>query len=228
MRTGVKKRIMNIRKYIAEFLVTFALVFCGTGAIIIDQETGGSITQVGIAVTFGLIVMSMIYAMGDVSGAHLNPAVSISFTLSGRFPFKNLLPFIVSQITGAIAASAVLRFLFPQNQFLGATIPSGSQSQSFVLEFILTFFLMLTIIHVSTGSKEKGVTAALAIGSVVGLEAMFAGPICGASMNPARSLAPAIISHHTEHLWIYFAGPIIGASAAVPIGKFLLSSGKGK
>ena len=134
MRTGVKKRIMNIRKYIAEFLGTFALVFCGTGAIIIDQETGGSITQVGIAVTFGLIVMSMIYAMGDVSGAHLNPAVSISFTLSGRFPFKNLLPFIVSQITGAIAASAVLRFLFPQNQFLGATIPSGSQSQSFGVE----------------------------------------------------------------------------------------------
>jgi len=228
MRTGVKKRIMNIRKYIAEFLGTFALVFCGTGAIIINQETGGSVTQVGIAFTFGLIVMSMIYAMGDVSGAHLNPAVSISFTLSGRFPFKNLLPFIVSQITGAIAASAVLRFLFPQNQFLGATIPSGSQSQSFVLEFILTFFLMLTIIHVSTGSKEQGATAALAIGSVVGLEAMFAVPICGASMNPARSLAPAIISHHTEHLWIYFAGPIIGASAAVPIGKFLLSSEKGK
>ena len=218
---------MNIKKYIAEFLGTFALVFCGTGAIIINQEIGGSITQVGIAITFGLIVMSMIYAMGDISGAHFNPAVSIAFTLSGRLPFKNLMPFIVSQVTGAIAASAVLRFLFPQNQLLGATIPRGSQSQSFVLEFILTFFLMLTIIHVATGSKERGVTAALAIGSVVGLEAMFAGPICGASMNPARSLAPAIISHHIEHLWIYFAGPIMGASAAVPIGKFLLSPGKG-
>jgi aquaporin Z len=218
---------MNIRKYIAEFLGTFALVFCGTGAIIINEEVSGSITQVGIAITFGLIVMSMIYAMGDISGAHFNPAVSIAFILSGRLPFKNLLPFIVSQVTGAIAASTVLRFLFPQNQLLGATMPRGSQSQSFVLEFILTFFLMLTIIHVATGSKERGVTAALAIGSVVGLEAMFAGPICGASMNPARSLAPAIISHHMEHLWIYFAGPIMGASAAAPIGKFLLSSAKG-
>jgi len=227
MRPESRKPIMNIRKYIAEFLGTFALVFCGTGAIIINEEVSGSITQVGIAITFGLIVMSMIYAMGDISGAHFNPAVSIAFTLSGRLPFKNLLPFIVSQVTGAIAASTVLRFLFPQNQLLGATMPSGSQSQSFVLEFILTFFLMLTIIHVATGSKERGVTAALAIGSVVGLEAMFAGPICGASMNPARSLAPAIISHHMEHLWIYFAGPIMGASAAAPIGKFLLSSAKG-
>lgn len=220
--------LINIRKYIAEFIGTFALVFCGTGAIIINQETGGIITHVGIAITFGLIIMSMIYAMGDISGAHLNPAVSIGFTLLGNFPFKNLFPFIISQTIGAIAASGVLRFLFPQNELLGATIPIGSQAQSFVLELMLTFFLMLTIIHVATGSKEQGMTAGLAIGSVVALEAMFAGPICGASMNPARSLAPAIISRHTEHLWIYFTAPILGACAAIPVGKFLLSSKKRK
>lgn len=210
-----------MKKYVAEFIGTFALVFCGTGAIVINQETGGAVTHVGIAITFGLIVMSMIYAFGNISGAHLNPAVSIAFTLSGRFSVKELLPYIISQIAGALLASLVLKFLFPDNESLGSTLPLGSDMQSFVLEFILTFFLMLVIINVATGSKEQGMFAGLAIGSVVLLEAMFAGPICGASMNPARSLAPAVISGQLAHLWIYLTATIVGAALAVPVWKFL-------
>lgn len=210
-----------MKKYVAEFIGTFALVFCGTGAIVINQETGGAVTHVGIAITFGLIVMSMIYAFGNISGAHLNPAVSIAFTLSGRFSVKELFPYIISQIAGALFASLILKFLFPANELLGATLPKGSDMQSFVLEFILTFFLMLVIINVATGSKEQGMFAGLAIGSVVLLEAMFAGPVSGASMNPARSLAPAIVSGQLTHLWIYLTATIAGAALAVPVWKFL-------
>jgi aquaporin Z len=212
-----------MKKYIAEFLGTYALVFAGTGAIIIDQETHGSITHVGVAITFGLIVMSMIYALGDISGAHLNPAVSIAFTAAKKFPAKELIPFIISQLTGAIAASLTLKYLFPTNQFLGATIPAGSDMQSFILEFILTFFLMLVIINVANGSKEQGMFAGLAIGSVVALEAMFAGPICGASMNPARSFGPAAVSGHIGHLWVYLIATTLGALSAIPVWSFLKS-----
>jgi aquaporin NIP len=204
-----------MKKYYAEIIGTFALVFCGTGAIIIDQETAGTITHSGIAFTFGLIVMVMIYALGPVSGAHLNPAVTIAFTVAGRFPVKQILPYILSQAIGAILASTVLRFLFANNELLGATLPRGTDLQSFILETILTFFLMLVIIHVATGSKEQGMFAGLAIGSTVLLEAMFAGPICGASMNPVRSFAPALVSGHLEHLWIYMVAPLLGALLAV-------------
>ncbi|HTK22043.1 MAG TPA: aquaporin [Mucilaginibacter sp.] len=210
-----------MKKYLAEFLGTYALVFAGTGAIVIDQQTHGSITHVGVAITFGLIVMSMIYALGDVSGAHLNPAVSIAFTVAKKFPAKELAPFIISQLSGAVLASFTLKYLFPSNQFLGATIPAGSDSQSFILEFILTFFLMLVIINVAKGSKEQGMFAGLAIGSVVALEAMFAGPICGASMNPARSFGPAVVSGHMEHLWIYISATTLGAISAIPVWSFL-------
>ena len=213
-----------MKKMVAEFTGTFALVFCGTGAIVIDQQTGGAVSHAGVAITFGLIVMSMIYALGNISGAHLNPAVSIAFTVAKRFPAKQLLPYIISQIGGAILASVILKFLFPANETLGATLPAGSASQSFVLEFLLTFFLMLVIINVATGSKEQGMFAGLAIGSVVLLEAMFAGPICGASMNPARSVAPALISGHTEYLWVYLTAPICGASAAIPLWKYLTTN----
>jgi aquaporin NIP len=211
-----------MRKCLAEFIGTFALVFCGTGAIVINEETAGTVTHVGIAATFGLIVMSMIYAFGNISGAHLNPAVSIAFALSGRFAGRELVPYIISQIGGAILASLILKFLFPDNPLLGATLPAGTEMQSFILEFILTFFLMLVIINVATGSKEQGMFAGLAIGSVVLLEAMFAGPICGASMNPARSLAPALVAGHLEHLWIYLTATIAGAALAVPTWKFLI------
>jgi aquaporin NIP len=206
-----------MKKLLAEFLGTYALVFAGTGAIIINQEAHGVITHVGIAITFGLVVMSMIYAFGDISGAHLNPAVSIAFTLAGRFEAKQLAPYILTQLAGALAASMTLRLLFPANELLGATMPAGSEMQSFVLEFILTFFLMLVIFSVAYGSKEQGMMAGIAIGSVVGLEAMFAGPVCGASMNPVRSLGPAIASMHLEHIWIYIAAPILGAALATPV-----------
>src|SRR5579859_4399697 len=148
-----------MKKYVAEILGTFALVFCGTGAIIINQETAGVITHPGIAFTFGLIVMVMIYSLGPVSGAHLNPAVTIAFAVAKRFPLKEVVPYLLGQFGGALTASITLHLLFPTNQFLGTTLPAGSEMQSFVLELILTFFLMLVIIHVATGSKEQGMFA---------------------------------------------------------------------
>lgn len=210
-----------MRKYIAEIIGTFALIFCGTGAIIINQESGGVITHAGIAATFGLIVAAMIYTVGDISGAHLNPAVTIAFWVAKVFPAKEILPYILSQGIGAFLASFTLHFLFPANETLGATLPAGTAMQSFVLELILTFLLMFTIIHVAKGSKEQGMFAGIAIGSVVLLEAMFAGPICGASMNPIRSLSPAVVSGHLEHLWVYLSAPTLGAILAVLVWKFL-------
>jgi aquaporin Z len=210
-----------MRKYTAELLGTFALVFCGTGAVVIDQHTSGSVTHVGVAITFGFIVMAMIYALGNISGAHLNPAVSIAFALSRRFSWKEVIPYIISQMLGAILASGTLRLLFPTNELLGATLPAGTEVQSFVLEFLRTFFLMLVIVNVATGSKEQGMFAGLAIGGTVLLEAMFAGPICGASMNPARSFAPAVVSGHLEHLWIYLTATTLGACSAIPVCAFL-------
>jgi aquaporin NIP len=199
----------------AEMIGTFALVFAGTGAIVINEISGGAVSHVGIALTFGLIVLAMIYTVGDISGAHLNPAVTIGFWAARRLPSREVGPYLGSQLTGALLASGLLRSLFPENKLLGATLPAGSEWQSFVLEIVLTFFLMLTILNVSTGAKEKGITAGVAIGAVIALEAMFAGPICGASMNPARSFAPAVLSGHLEHLWIYLVAPPIGACAAV-------------
>lgn len=210
-----------MKKYIAEFIGTFGLVFCGTGAIIINQETNGVISHVGIAITFGLIVMCMIYTFGEISGAQLNPAVTIGFALSGRFEKKEVLPYIGSQIAGAFLATLILKFLFPMNQNLGATLPAGSQMQSFVLEVILTYFLMLVILNVSQGSKETGLFAGIAIGGTVLLEAMFAGPICGASMNPARSLSPAVVSGNVADIWVYIFAPIIGTVLATLSWKAL-------
>jgi aquaporin Z len=207
--------LSKMKKWCAEMIGTFALVFAGTGAIVINEASGGAVTHVGIALTFGLIVLAMIYTVGDISGAHLNPAVTIGFWAARRLPSRDVLPYIGSQLTGALLASGLLRILFPENQLLGATLPTGSDMQSFILEIVLTFFLMLTILNVSTGAKEKGITAGIAVGAVIALEAMFAGPICGASMNPARSLAPALVSGHFEHLWIYLTAPPIGACAAM-------------
>lgn len=203
-----------MKKFISEMIGTFALVFCGTGAIIINQETG-VITHPGVAITFGLIVMTMIYALGDISGAHLNPAVTIAFSIAGRLRWKESYMYIGAQLSGALVASIILRFLFPANEFLGSTLPAGSQMQSFVLEGILSFLLMFVILNVSVGPKERGITAGIAIGAVVGLEAMFAGPISGASMNPARSFAPAIISGHLESVWVYLLAPFVGMILSV-------------
>lgn len=203
-----------MRKYLAEFIGTFGLVFCGTGAIIIDEQTHGAVGHIGVAITFGLIILAMIYSFGDTSGAHFNPAVTVAFWVARLFNGRQLLPYIASQTAGAFLATVVLKFLFPDNINLGSTIPAGSSMQSFVLEFILTFFLMTVILNVSQGSKEVGVLAGIAIGSTVGLEAMFAGPICGASMNPARSLAPAIVSGNIQTLWLYLLAPTAGAITA--------------
>ncbi len=203
------------KQLVAEMLGTFCLVFAGTGAIVIDDFSGGAITHVGVALTFGLIVLAMIYALGEVSGAHLNPAVTIGFCVARRFSLAKVLPYISAQCVGAIAASALLRLMFPLDKMLGATIPVGSSTRSFALEVVLTAILMFVILSVSTGAKEKGITAGIAIGGVVALEAMFAGPICGASMNPARSLAPALVSGNMSALWIYILAPILGALVAV-------------
>jgi aquaporin NIP len=210
-----------MKKYIAELTGTFALVFCGTGAIIIDQQTNGAVTHVGVAVTFGLTIMAMIYALGNISGAHFNPAVTIAFSAVKKFPPKEILPYIIAQLSGAFLATVILKFLFPENSMLGTTVPAGTDMQSFFLEMILTFFLMFVIVNVAHGSKEQGMFAGLAIGSVILMEAMFAGPVTGASMNPARSVAPAVISGNTAHLWIYIAAPIAGALAAVMLAEYL-------
>ena len=204
-----------MKQLIAEFLGTFALVFAGTGAIVIDNVSGGSVTHLGIALTFGLIVLAMIYTLGDISGAHINPAVTIGFWAARRFDARSVLPYLASQCAGALVASITLRLLFPTDLMLGATIPAGSSIQSFILELILTAVLMFVILGVSTGAREKGITAGIAIGSVIALEVMFAGPICGASMNPARSLGPAVVSLHLQSLWIYLLAPTVGAVVGV-------------
>jgi len=204
-----------MKRYISEFIGTFAMIFCGTGAMTINEVTDGDVTHVGIAITWGLIVMAMIYAFGETSGAHFNPAVSIAFAYAKKFSWREVPKYILAQVLGAFAASLILWFLFPTSEILGATIPTVDVWRAFVLEFLLTFFLMVVIINVSTGSKEIGVVAGIAIGAVVLLEAMFAGPITNASMNPARSIAPAFVSGNLQHLWMYIIAPILGALLAV-------------
>jgi aquaporin Z len=199
-----------MQRYLLELFGTFSLVFCGPGAVIMNDNSGGMVTHVGIAITFGLIVMAMIYAIGEQSGAHINPAVTLAFWASGTFPKKEVTPYIIAQTIGALLASSTLYFLFPTHETQGATIPLNSNTQAFVLEVILSFILMFVIIKVSTGSKETGTMAGIAIGGIVGLEAMFAGPITGASMNPARSIAPAVFSGDLQYLWLYIVAPIIG------------------
>jgi len=209
------------KRFISEIIGTFALVFCGTGAMVINDFTGGTVTHVGVAITFGLIVMGMIYAFGDISGAHMNPAVTIGFAYAKKFPWKEVPAYVLAQLIGAFLASGILLYLFPESQTLGATLPGLSALKVFILEIILSFFLMVVIINVSTGSKEIGVVAGIAIGSVVLLEAMFAGPITGASMNPARSIAPAVVSGNIADLWIYILAPIIGCVLAVVTCKLV-------
>ncbi|GAA4433920.1 MIP family channel protein [Bremerella cremea] len=204
-----------MRSFLAEVIGTFCLVFAGTGAIVINDVVPGSVTHVGIALTFGLIVMAMIYSLGDISGAHLNPAVTVAFWAAKQFDRKKIVPYVIAQLIGAILASCLLRVLFLEHDHLGATLPRGPWWQSFVLEFVLTFLLMFVVLNVATGSKETGIMAGAAIGGTVALEAMFAGPICGASMNPARSIAPALVSGQLQHLWIYIVATTAGALFAV-------------
>jgi MIP family channel proteins len=196
---------------LAEAIGTFALVFAGCGAIMVDAKTG-ALGQVGIAITFGLVIMVMIYATGHVSGAHLNPAVTAAFALTRHFPWARAFAYLFAQVVGALAGAALLRASLGDIADIGATLPSGSSGQTFVWELVLTFFLMFVIMAVATDTRAVGEAAAIAIGGTVGLDAMFGGPITGASMNPARSLGPAIVSGELGSIWIYLLAPAAGAS----------------
>lgn len=214
---------MRTRMFVAEAFGTFCLVFAGTGAAVVDEVTQGGVTHVGVALTFGLVVMALIYALGDVSGCHLNPAVTAGLVVAGRFTATLAVPYVLAQLLGAFLASVALRLLFPASLTLGATLPVGGVPQSCALEFLLTFMLMAVILLTTVGPREKTMLAGVAIGGVIGLEALFAGPVCGASMNPARSLAPAVVSGHLADVWIYLVGPLAGSLAAVPLAAVLLS-----
>lgn len=208
-------------RLIAEGAGTFGLVFCGCGAIVVNDLFPGQLGHVGVSAVFGLIVTAMIYSFGNISGAHINPAVTIGFAMAGRLRRNAILPYIMSQLIGAVAAALVLRMLFPAHAGLGATLPSGSVGQAAGMEILLSFVLMLVILNVSTGHKEKGTMGGVAIGATVGLAALFGGPVTGASMNPARSIGPAIVSLNLEALWIYVAAPVAGMTAAVPFCRWI-------
>lgn len=210
----------NMKKYLAELVGTYILVFAGCGAIIVESLTG-AMGHVGIALVFGFVVSAIIYTFGHVSGAHLNPAVTISFTVNKELSLKDALHYVLYQIGGALLAIATLALLFLEESksvqglaYYGSTLPRGSWYQSFIFELILTFILMLVIYGSAVHGKATKSFAGLAIGFTVGLEAMFAGPITGASMNPARSIAPALVSGNITDLWIYIVAPILGALLA--------------
>jgi MIP family channel proteins len=200
-----------IRAAIAEFVAAFTLVFAGCGAVVIDSVSHGQVTHVGVAITFGLAIGVMVYAVGHISGAHINPAVTLAFALTRHFPLRRVPLYWFAQFLGAICAAGTLRALFGNVAHLGTTLPSGGDGQSLVLELVMTFFLMLVIMAVATDNRAVGQAAALAIGGTILLDAMFGGPISGASMNPARSLGPAMESGTWGHLWVYIVGPSLGA-----------------
>jgi MIP family channel proteins len=209
-----------LRALTAELIGTFALVFAGAGAVMVDAKTG-ALGHVGVAITFGLVITVMIYALGHISGAHFNPAVSLAFALSRHFPWSRLVAYWGAQIAGALLAAAVLRGSLGNIAHVGATLPSGSDGQSFLWEIVLSFFLMLVVMAVATDTRAVGEAAAIAIGGTVGLDAMFGGPISGASMNPARSLGPAVVSGDLHALWIYLTAPILGAALGAIAYQFL-------
>lgn len=176
---------------------------------------GGALGLPGIAAVWGFVIIALIYAFGDISGAHLNPAVTVAFAVDKRFEWKEVPFFVIAQLAGALSASLILHFLFPASETLGITQPSGSAAQSFILEVIMTFIIMMIILRVSVGAKEKGITAGIAIGATVWFLVLFGGPVSGTSLNPTRSLAPALVSGHFDGLWIYLTAPFIGMIAAV-------------
>lgn len=210
-----------MKKFAAEMLATFILIFAGTGAVVINDVTGGTVTHLGISLVFGLVVTALIHATGDVSGCHINPAVTVGLYFSRKFEGRWVLPYISAQLAGAFLASLLLRTLFPEAKTLGETIPRGSACQSFILEIILTLFLLFTVLAFVKGQKGNSALAGVVIGGVIALEAMFAGPISGASMNPARSLAPGFVSGNTRDIWVYVAGPIAGALLGVLCSHFI-------
>jgi aquaporin NIP len=212
------------RRLCSEAFGTFCLVFAGTGAVVVNQITNGAVTHVGVSLTFGLVVMALIYSLGNVSGCHINPAVTLGLWAAGRFQWSMVWPYIGSQCVGAILASGTLRLLFPESSTLGATAPAGSALQSLALELVLTLILMFVILSMDASSSNQQMLSGIVVGGVIGLEALFAGPVSGASMNPARSLAPAMVSMHFDSVWIYIVAPIIGALASVPLCRCIHSS----
>ena len=200
-----------VRALVAEVIGTFALVFAGAGAIVVDAKTG-ALGHVGVSLVFGLVIMTMIYAVGHVSGAHFNPAVTFAFSLTRHFPWSRAVGYWAAQVTGAVLAAAFLRSSLGTAGHLGATLPAGSQGQSFLWEVVLTFFLMFVIMAVATDTRAVGEAAAIAVGGTVALDALFGGPISGASMNPARSLGPALVSGNLHALWLYLVAPPFGAA----------------
>ena len=211
----------DVRRLMAEFVGTFTLVFAGCGAIVVDSLSHGTITHAGIAISFGLVIAAMIYAIGHISGAHMNPAVTLAFALARHFPAARVPLYWTAQLAGAVTGAFAMRVLFGDTAHLGTTLPSGSDGQSFGLEIVLTFFLMFVIMAVATDDRAVGQAAAIAIGGTVLLDAMFGGPISGASMNPARSFGPALASDTWQHYWIYVAGPAIGAIAGAGVYEFI-------
>ena len=200
-----------VRVLAAEAIGAFALVFAGCGAIMVDARTH-ELGHVGVAITFGLVIMFGVYAVGHISGAHFNPSVTFAFALTRSFPWSRAVSYWAAQVVGALAAAALLRASLGDRADVGATLPSGSQGQAFVWELVLTFFLVFVIMAVATDTRAVGEAAAIAIGGTIGLDAMFGGPITGASMNPARSLAPAIVSGNVHALWLYIVAPLAGAA----------------
>jgi aquaporin NIP len=209
-----------LRALAAEAIGTFALVFAGAGAIMVDDKTH-ALGQVGVAISFGLVIMVMIYATGHISGAHFNPAVSFAFALTRHFPWPRVAGYWLAQAAGALAAAAILRGSLGNIAHVGATLPAGSQGQSFLWEVVLTVFLMFVIMAVATDTRAVGEAAAIAIGGTVGLDAMFGGPISGASMNPARSLGPALVSGDLHAVWLYIVAPLLGAALGALAYQFV-------
>jgi MIP family channel proteins len=209
------------RRLAAEAIGTFALVFAGCGAIMVDAKYGGPLGHVGVAITFGLVIMAMIYAVGHISGAHFNPAVTFSFALARHFPRRHVPLYWGAQLVGALIAAAILRGSLGNIAHVGATYPSGSDGQAFLWEAVLSFFLMFVIMAVATDTRAVGEAAAIAIGGTVGLDAMFGGPVTGASMNPARSLGPGIVAGDLHSIWVYLLAPIVGAALAAITYAFI-------
>lgn len=210
-----------MNKYLSEFLGTFILLFTGTGCVVVNQQFGGALGLPGIAAVWGLVIIALIYAFGDISGTHINPAVTVAFAVDKRFAWKEVPGYLLAQLAGALAGSGLLHYLFPSNTTLAITQPSGTELQALIMETLMTCILMLVVLRVSTGAKEKGITAGIAIGATVWLLVLFGGPVCGTGLNPTRSLAPAIVTGNFTSLWLYIAGPFAGALLAVGLHRVL-------
>jgi len=221
---GVERTHLT-RAYVAEALGTFALVLAGAGAVMASAATGAP-DHTGVALTFGLVVMACIYIFGGVSGAHINPAVTLALAVTGQFPWTRVAPYVAAQCVGAIAAAIALREVLGPVAAVGSTLPTVGVWQAFGLEVLLTAFLMLAVMAVVTGSDEQRRFSGIIVGGVVALEAMWAGPLTGASMNPARSLGPALVSGEVGSLWIYLTAPLVGAILAAVLYQALLGHGR--